>query len=112
SLSPHGCLYYGHGDLRVLHSFPTRRSSDLFVFSSAERDRFKRLDLRSNGGGGLKYRFRSGGRGRASLSAAALYSYEDFTPSASRSEEHTSELQSRENLVCRLLLEKKKTTIH
>src|SRR5690606_40947698 len=26
---------------------------------------------------------------------------------ASRSEEHTSELQSRENLVCRLLLEKK-----
>src|SRR5690606_41468471 len=28
--------------------------------------------------------------------------------SYSRSEEHTSELQSRENLVCRLLLEKKK----
>src|SRR5207302_3942472 len=28
---------------------------------------------------------------------------------AHRSEEHTSELQSRENLVCRLLLEKKKT---
>src|SRR5690606_40074762 len=28
----------------------------------------------------------------------------------SRSEEHTSELQSRENLVCRLLLEKKKQT--
>src|SRR5690606_39820957 len=27
-----------------------------------------------------------------------------------RSEEHTSELQSRENLVCRLLLEKKKST--
>src|SRR5436309_3048812 len=28
---------------------------------------------------------------------------------APRSEEHTSELQSRENLVCRLLLEKKKS---
>src|SRR5690606_39407609 len=28
-----------------------------------------------------------------------------------RSEEHTSELQSRENLVCRLLLEKKKVRI-
>ena len=27
-----------------------------------------------------------------------------------RSEEHTSELQSRQYLVCRLLLEKKKTT--
>src|SRR5690606_41872994 len=31
------------------------------------------------------------------------------TSSSPRSEEHTSELQSRENLVCRLLLEKKKT---
>src|SRR5436309_4647015 len=30
---------------------------------------------------------------------------------APRSEEHTSELQSRENLVCRLLLEKKKNEI-
>src|SRR3712207_6997421 len=29
-----------------------------------------------------------------------------------RSEEHTSELQSRQYLVCRLLLEKKKTTCH
>src|SRR2546430_9266515 len=29
---------------------------------------------------------------------------------ADRSEEHTSELQSQSNLVCRLLLEKKKTT--
>src|SRR5690606_40478998 len=31
-----------------------------------------------------------------------------LAPGAGRSEEHTSELQSRENLVCRLLLEKKK----
>src|SRR5207302_11159499 len=31
-------------------------------------------------------------------------------PEHLRSEEHTSELQSRENLVCRLLLEKKKNT--
>src|SRR5690606_40204304 len=31
-----------------------------------------------------------------------------FKNRAVRSEEHTSELQSRENLVCRLLLEKKK----
>src|SRR5690554_7061754 len=31
------------------------------------------------------------------------------TPPYSRSEEHTSELQSRPHLVCRLLLEKKKT---
>src|SRR5690606_40122748 len=32
----------------------------------------------------------------------------DVNDKESRSEEHTSELQSRENLVCRLLLEKKK----
>src|SRR3989449_3857050 len=33
-----------------------------------------------------------------------------LTAQADRSEEHTSELQSRLHLVCRLLLEKKKTT--
>src|SRR2546429_6580247 len=34
------------------------------------------------------------------------------TRAARRSEEHTSELQSRLHLVCRLLLEKKKITVH
>src|SRR5256886_11917004 len=34
----------------------------------------------------------------------------DNTRAALRSEEHTSELQSQSNLVCRLLLEKKKKT--
>src|SRR5258708_21766723 len=34
-----------------------------------------------------------------------------WVPSSSRSEEHTSELQSPDHLVCRLLLEKKKKTI-
>src|SRR5436309_12156403 len=33
----------------------------------------------------------------------------DAADAPTRSEEHTSELQSRENLVCRLLLEKKNT---
>src|SRR3712207_8610657 len=33
---------------------------------------------------------------------------ENFRPGTMRSEEHTSELQSRQYLVCRLLLEKKK----
>src|SRR2546430_3912496 len=33
---------------------------------------------------------------------------ENFESSLTRSEEHTSELQSQSNLVCRLLLEKKK----
>src|SRR3712207_8854974 len=34
----------------------------------------------------------------------------ELRPEVKRSEEHTSELQSRQYLVCRLLLEKKKTT--
>src|SRR2546429_5703849 len=44
--------------------------------------------------------------------AAAAVGHSDGTgPSGSdRSEEHTSELQSRLHLVCRLLLEKKKTS--
>src|SRR5438270_12894988 len=35
-----------------------------------------------------------------------------WSPSTGRSEEHTSELQSQSNLVCRLLLEKKKKKKH
>src|SRR2546430_12853112 len=35
---------------------------------------------------------------------------DDSSHSGVRSEEHTSELQSQSNLVCRLLLEKKKTS--
>src|SRR3712207_7178781 len=45
----------------------------------------------------------SSGRFRNAQSAAVV--------SATRSEEHTSELQSRQYLVCRLLLEKKKSII-
>src|SRR5690606_39918166 len=39
---------------------------------------------------------------------APRYSTQGYFLVEERSEEHTSELQSRENLVCRLLLEKKK----
>src|SRR5690606_41549779 len=41
--------------------------------------------------------------------AAPVVAGERLADRELRSEEHTSELQSRENLVCRLLLEKKKT---
>src|SRR2546426_12683282 len=43
-----------------------------------------------------------------SVRPASACSKKRFCSSASRSEEHTSELQSPCNLVCRLLLEKKK----
>src|SRR5690606_40042156 len=38
----------------------------------------------------------------------AIFSWAEYPMALIRSEEHTSELQSRENVVCRLLLEKKK----
>src|SRR5207237_10770300 len=69
---------------RRLHSFPTRRSSDL----PADRA-FTIVPARDLRG-----------------SNAVI-----CTPAAAvRSEEHTSELQSHLNIVCRLLLEKKKNT--
>src|SRR5207253_9076654 len=54
--------------------------------------------------------FRSAGRSRASRPAFAGDGSTLEAIIESRSEEHTSELQSRGHLVCRLLLEKKKIT--
>src|SRR5271165_642653 len=61
--------------------------------ASSSSRRFKFLDMMQVSSG------RSIGRGRSASARPR------------RSEEHTSELQSRENLVCRLLLEKKKKKI-
>src|SRR5438105_11546852 len=96
------CNRYAHH--RYLHSFPTRRSSDLFVdndvmvvvLAEAYDDdlgliaqSLVMITVGTGVGGGIVI----GG-----------YIYRGHT----RSEEHTSELQSRVDLVCRLLLEKKK----
>src|SRR2546422_7176911 len=51
--------------------------------------------------------FRSDAQGRPAVAAQAHRRGQGFPE---RSEEHTSELQSRLHLVCRLLLEKKKQT--
>src|SRR3989442_11865636 len=45
------------------------------------------------------------------VGAAPMIAYNLLCPTNNRSEEHTSELQSRPHLVCRLLLEKKKNTL-
>src|SRR3712207_7134130 len=53
----------------------------------------------------------AGGTGQIAANISAVSSAADSTTQAlgqTRSEEHTSELQSRQYLVCRLLLEKKK----
>src|SRR5258705_1763026 len=54
--------------------------------------------------------FRSGADGPSGLRDGPRLHGQD-APVAQRSEEHTSELQSLRHLVCRLLLEKKKSTI-
>src|SRR5688572_31756210 len=46
--------------------------------------------------------------GKASPAIRGAFLTPSCTNACSRSEEHTSELQSQSNLVCRLLLEKKK----
>jgi len=83
----------------TVNALPQARWSP-FIFSSAERDRFKRLDLRSSGGGGLRYRFWRSDRGRASFSTAALYDYENFSGSAGSATNGT-----RQNARWRILLE-------
>src|SRR3712207_8067226 len=59
-----------------------------------------------HGVGPLQISFPHPGRGELAPNAVVLVGRDG----ASRSEEHTSELQSRQYLVCRLLLEKKKET--
>src|SRR5687768_17942692 len=83
--------------------FPTRRSSDLVV--GADRHPAVALGQPDEQRGALDGRLDARGR------EAAAGGVDVETPvegAALRSEEHTSELQSRLHLVCRLLLEKKK----
>src|SRR5690606_40930142 len=85
-------IVYSYCTSPIIHSFPTRRSSDLGRVDIVDADDREVVgDAQDPHGGGDE----AGG--------------DQFV--VARSEEHTSELQSRENLVCRLLLEKKKTTI-
>src|SRR5437879_12052185 len=80
-----------YADHRDLHSFPTRRSSDLLL----------KLD-RDSQTCSLSHDKCSFGSTNGPLSPGQL---------GLRSEEHTSELQSPMYLVCRLLLEKKKRRV-
>src|SRR5207244_12879858 len=76
---------------RVLHSFPTRRSSDLRVSVAPVTSGPPRKNIMIHG------------PMTGTWPATSV-------PTLVRSEEHTSELQSPDHLVCRLLLEKKKST--
>src|SRR3712207_8078178 len=86
--------------------------STLFPYTTLFRSRFIIKDVQSE--------HRSGGRGGSKgglirqakvLAQPDELSFGHRPPlTTMRSEEHTSELQSRQYLVCRLLLEKKKNT--
>src|SRR5205085_9959195 len=100
-------FFYCSAAHRDLHSFPTRRSSDLgysygapvfygsFIAPTALPTSLAFLSLST-----------------ALILAAGPRHWPlrpmTGTSARARSEEHTSELQSQSNLVCRLLLEKKK----
>src|SRR5690606_41271422 len=92
-----------------LHSFPTRRSSDLNGNELAMLARTHLVDdlgkrfFPATALTGYKHRH----IGRSHLHRYLNSMVQARRITNNRSEEHTSELQSRENLVCRLLLEKK-----
>src|SRR5690606_40182983 len=101
-----------HAPQRAPPSFPTRRSSDL----SSWVPRLAEAASRRPGVGVLVTARAPLGRTFRDLRLAPLSREATgevlqsqvsgpLPRSATRSEEHTSELQSRENLVCRLLLE-------
>src|SRR5690625_6181952 len=95
-----------------LHAFPTRRSSDLdllverlafAVAAPVGQGLVKLLSQVAQYGVAFELRRAAALDGRLMLFVLALVGKQRYRQ---RSEEHTSELQSRGQLVCRLLLEK------
>src|SRR5439155_25605379 len=105
------CYLYLQRAPRALHSFPTRRSSDL-------APRPVRIELLGDTVESVREFDARTQRSIAPVVRTTLLPLTEWAVPApenreaegslNRSEEHTSELQSRGHLVCRLLLEKKK----
>src|SRR5699024_12426376 len=91
---------------RVILSFPTRRSSDLqSQYDGNAAGDVLRLCATGEGSWAVENNGQCGDATGAGVDNGRGHGGGEFYP---RSEEHTSELQSRFDLVCRLLLEKKK----
>src|SRR5690606_42053478 len=104
---PHRALFFSQRSphLRHLHSCPTRRSSDLWVRTpSAEA---QAVLPRVFGVSSLSPVDVVVPAELDAIVSAGEAAFRERVQGKTRSEEHTSELQSREKLVCRLLLEKK-----
>src|SRR5690349_23589836 len=84
--------------------------STLFPYTTLFRSAFQKLFLHDPVGAHVDEMFPAE---ETSAISAQVLTGQPFhgTVQRSRSEEHTSELQSRRDLVCRLLLEKKKKNI-
>src|SRR5690606_39469365 len=100
------------GSQPACHSFPPRRSSDLAEIRAGLREFIAYLkDLfdrkRHQPGEDMISRMVLAEDDGETLTEEETLATVFLMYLAGRSEEHTSELQSRENLVCRLLLEKK-----
>src|SRR5207253_5501343 len=93
---------------RDLHSFPTRRSSDLFEMATVMRrpSRSRPFSWPIAFCASSAVFISTKPKPRDWPEKRSVMTVADCT----RSEEHTSELQSRGHLVCRLLLEKKNQT--
>src|SRR3712207_9288360 len=92
-------LFKSYGDPQDLHSFPTRRSSDLSPTVHQPTSAGMRPVWRTT------QSVRCPAVNQTTPVARNQNAASRPTSSTARSEEHTSELQSRQYLVCRLLLE-------
>src|SRR5207244_6126879 len=95
-----------------LHTFPTRRSSDLVApqgqnVETGLRGRRALVTAASKGLGFASARALAAEGCQVAI-ASSNAQHIEAAAQALRSEEHTSELQSPDHLVCRLLLEKNK----
>src|SRR3712207_6995013 len=85
--------------------------STLFPYTTLFRSHLADARIRADDEPGLTESPRYlGSEGELALTGVGACVFSDAWLTSSRSEEHTSELQSRQYLVCRLLLEKKKYT--
>src|SRR5205807_9938153 len=94
-------FFHSYLALLYLHSFPTRRSSDLFHLGRLAPYLGSQVGPELSPG---EIASKLGRFGSSTVQSGHTHLENTLT---SRSEEHTSELQSPCNLVCRLLLEKK-----
>src|SRR5436305_11853286 len=98
-------MFFASHSLRSLHVFFRFTSpSPTAIYTLSLHDALPISTLRFHASA-FRHRVRQVSRSSVSLS---MRSPAPAASPASRSEEHTSELQSRQHLVCRLLLEKKK----